>query len=353
MLTFEQRKAAFVDLGHLIGQLIDQHSLKPSETQPEFQNILSLAKAENQWFTIDNVCFALNEWRSALTTSNLDQWLKQYELEDHQNDQTIGIVMAGNIPLVGFHDFLSVLICGFKVIIKQSSNDKRLLLYLANKLIDIQPEFKNKIEFTDGRLENFDAVIATGSNNTARYFEYYFRNKPHIIRRNRNGVGILTGNETKEDFKNLGQDIFKYFGLGCRNVSKLYVPKGYDFKTFFESLSEFEPVIQHNKYANNYDYNKAVYLMSDIKFLDNGFLILKEDEGFSTPIGVLNYEVYEDDTQLKQSISSHKNNIQCIVGRHKIANFTFGKAQQPKLADYADGVDTINFLKHLPTKITL
>lgn len=349
MLTFEERKAAFVDIGHLIGRLINKQSLKPSKNQIDFWETLNLAQAENQWFTQENICFALKEWGASLTQDNLNNWLKDYELSDENTEQNIGVVMAGNIPLVGFHDFLSVLICGHKVIVKQSSNDKRLLPFLAGKLIEIQPKFKDKIEFTDGKLENYDAVIATGSNNTARYFEYYFSKVPHIIRKNRNGVAILTGEESHEDLKKLGQDIFKYFGLGCRNVSKLYVPKGYDFKYFFEGISGFDSICHHHKYANNYDYNKAVYLMSDIKFLDNGFLILKEDHQFSTPIGVINYEVYEGEDDLKHSISLQKNNIQCIVGNHKIANFTFGNAQHPSLSDYADGVDTINFLKHLDT----
>ncbi len=353
MLTFEERKAAFVELGHKIGQLLDEQTLNSSESQTNFQELLNLAKAENQWFSIENICFALKEWQSALTESNLNSWLDKYDIDFDHTPLNIGIVMAGNIPLVGFHDFLSVLVFGHKVTIKQSSNDKRLLPFLAQLLIRIRPEFKALIEFTEGRLENYEAVIATGSNNTARYFEYYFSNVPHIIRKNRNGVGIITGEESRDDLGKLGIDIFQYFGLGCRNVSKLYVPGGYDFGQFYKALSDFESIIHHNKYANNYDYNKAVYLMSEIKFLDNGFLLLKEDKALSTPIGVLNYEVYEDDDVLKQSISSQKNNIQCIVGNHSIANFTFGKAQQPGLSDYADGVDTINFLKQLPTKIKL
>lgn len=353
MLTFEERKSAFIDLGQQIRLLVDPQTLKPSEHHTSFLETLNLAKAENQWFTEENICFALNKWGAYLIQVNIDNWLDAYHLNDFNTDQNIGIVMAGNIPLVGFHDFISVLISGFNITIKQSSNDKRLLPYIANTLIEIEPRFKNKIKFTDGKLENYDAIIATGSNNTARYFEYYFRKVPHIIRKNRNGVAILTGKESPEDYKKLGQDIFQYFGLGCRNVSKLYVPKGYDFKEFFEAISDFNSIINHHKYANNYDYNKAVYLMSDIKFLDNGFMISREDPEFSTPIGVVNYEIYDSDEALKESISLQNNNIQCIVGNHKIANFTFGNAQHPSLLDYADGVDTINFLKHLPTKIKL
>jgi hypothetical protein len=289
----------------------------------------------------------LQEWSKALQKDTLEEWLVPYNLEDNPNEKNIGVIMAGNIPLVGFHDFLSVLISGHSVLAKLSSNDKTLLPYLAEKLIDIQPEFQSKINFIDQRLTGFDAVIATGSNNTARYFEYYFRDKPHIIRKNRNGVAILTGNETDEEIQSLGEDIFRYFGLGCRNVSKIFMPEDFELSRLFEGLKGFESYIHHNKYANNYDYNKAVYLMSEIKFHDNGFLMLKEDEGYASPIGVINYERYNKEYELKQKINQEKNNIQCTIGKHKLCNFEFGKAQTPGLSDYADGVDTINFLKNL------
>ena len=350
MLTFEQRKAAFIDLGHIIGNLMNQHSLSSSESQFDFNETLHLAQAENKWFTEENIFFALKQWHFCLTDEPLEKWLKNYDFTDQTLSQTIGIIMAGNIPLVGFHDFLSTLISGHKAMIKLSSNDKRLLPYLADKLIQIQPEFQSKITFEEGILKNFDAVIATGSNNTARYFEYYFRNKPHIIRKNRNGVAILTGDETLEDIQKLGEDIFRFFGLGCRNVSKLFIPQNFDFDFFFESISNFKPYIYHNKYANNYDYNKAVYLMSEIQFLDNEFLILKEDKLITSPIGVLNYEIYENDNALAENLKSHQNNIQCIIGKHSLCEFDFGQAQHPELSDYADGIDTLTFLQNLHTK---
>jgi len=347
MLTFERRKTAFADLGHFISQLIDRHSLTPSKNNSEFTEILNLAKAENQWFTEENMCYALREWSKALKKEALDDWLVSYDISDNSSEKSIGIVMAGNIPMVGFHDFLSVLISGHKVIAKLSSNDKRLLPYFARVLVDIEPEFESKIEFAEQQLKNFDAVIATGSNNTARYFEYYFRNKPHIIRKNRNGVAILTGTETEKDIQRLGEDIFRYFGLGCRNVSKIFIPENFDISRLFEGLKGFESYINHHKYANNYDYNKAVYLMSDIKFLDNGFLMMKEDESYASPIGVVNYERYVDVDKLKNKLNQEKNNIQCTIGKHKLCNFEFGEAQTPSLSDYADGVDTIKFLKNL------
>jgi len=353
MLTFEQRKEAFIDLGKLIGDLTNQQSLKASEKGKDFHNIIDLAKAENQWFTKENMFFALIEWHNALQEHNLEEWIQNYHINDKQTPCKVGIIMAGNIPLVGFHDFLTTLITGHQAIIKLSSQDKRLLPYLADKLIEIQPEFATMITFENEILKNFDAVIATGSNNTARYFEYYFRNKPHIIRKNRNAVAVLSGRETLEDIEKLGEDIFRFFGLGCRNVSKLFIPKNFNFDLFFKGISDFKSYIYHYKYANNYDYNKAVYLMSDIKFLDNDFLILKEDQQISSPIGVLNYEIYENEKDLTKNLATHKDEIQCIIGQQPICEFDFGQAQHPRLSNYADGVDTLKFLQNLHTNIPL
>lgn len=349
MLTFEQRKAAFIDLGQHISNLIDQQLLTSSKQNSKFEEILQIAQAENSWFTEENICYALAQWAESLKESQLHNWLSKYNLEVNNTAQNIGVVMAGNIPLVGFHDFLAILISGHHIIAKLSSNDKRLLPYLAEELIKIQPGFKSYIKFEDNQLKGYDAVIATGSNNTARYFEYYFRNKPHIIRKNRNGVAIVTGKENLEDFEKLGEDIFRFFGLGCRNVSKLFIPQNFDFDEFFKGISKFKSYIYHNKYANNYDYNKAVYLMSEISFLDNDFLILKEDTQISTPIGVVNYEIYDSEASLKASLEQHREEIQCIIGRHSLCEFDFGQAQHPNLTDYADGVDTIQFLQNLTT----
>jgi hypothetical protein len=211
--------------------------------------------------------------------------------------------------------------------------------------MEIAPEFENRIKFTEDRLSDFDAVIATGSNNTARYFEYYFKGKPSIIRKNRNSVALLTGKESKEELDALGEDIFRYFGLGCRNVSKLYVPKEYDFDNFFKAIYPWNTLLNSAKYANNYDYNKAVYLMSEFKLLENGFLILKKDESFGSPIATLFYEEYEDEKDLQEKLQQNKENLQCVVGRE--AEVDFGQTQHPKLWDYADGVDTLKFLEEL------
>ncbi len=256
--------------------------------------------------------------------------------------------MAGNIPLVGFHDFISVIISGHNVVVKQSSNDKLLLPILADYLIALDSEYKDKITFTTGRLESFDAVIATGSNNTSRYFEYYFANKPSIIRKNRNSVAILTGKETEEQLKALGEDIFRYFGLGCRNVSKLYVPENYDFDSFYKAMYSWNELMNHAKYANNYDYNKAVYLMSEFKMLDNGFLVLKEDESFGSPIATIFWESYSDLDSLKTTLQNNKENLQCIVADGLLdTEVKFGETQHPQLWDYADNVDILSFLTDL------
>ena len=254
--------------------------------------------------------------------------------------------MAGNIPLVGFHDFISVLISGHNVLVKQSSNDQRLLPIIASYFYSLDSEYKNKITFTEGKLQDFDAVIATGSNNTARYFEYYFANKPSIIRKNRNSVAILDGNEEKEQLQALGEDIFRYFGLGCRNVSKLYVPRNYDFDLLYKAINSWEKLLDHSKYANNYDYNKAVYLMSEFKFLDNGFLLLKEDNNFGSPIATLFYEVYSSRENLDKLLEENSENLQCVVSGDG-GTIKFGQTQKPQLWDFADNVDTLAFLQKL------
>ena len=309
---------------------------------------IQLSKSYNGWFTKNNIQFAFKSWEDALNEENLLKWTAAYDLGKSPN-HNIAMVLAGNIPLVGFHDLLSVLISGNRVIAKLSTNDKLLLPYLTKYLIAIEPEFEGKIVFTEEKLENFDAVIATGSNNTARYFEYYFGKYPNIIRKNRNSVTVLSGKETSEDLKNLSNDIFRYFGLGCRNVSKLFIPKGYNFDAFFNAMFTWKEVINDNKYINNYDYNKAVYLMSNINLLDNEFLLLKEDVSFSSPISVTFYEYYDNLDSVREQLITEKDHIQCIVSNLGIENeIKFGETQKPKLWDYADQIDTIDFLIKLP-----
>ncbi len=350
-MELKRRINAFVGLGKFLAEFnLDTFQ---EETETGWHSILTKAKAENGWFTLENIEFTLKNWAEALSEKNLNQWISKYDFERFSEDKpkkvkTVAIVMAGNIPLVGFHDFLSVLITGNKVLVKLSSNDKTLLSFLAEKLISLEPEFKNYIEFTEGRLKNFDAVIATGSNNTSRYFDYYFGKYPHIIRKNRNSVAVLTGNETEEELDLLADDVFRYFGLGCRNVSKLYIPKNYDFEKFFNAMFGWKEIIHNHKYINNYDYNKAVYLMDSLPLLDNEFLVLKEDSGFSSPISVIFYEKYDSLSELRKTLNEQTENIQCLVSKGDIPNsIPFGKTQNPELWDYADGIDTIGFLLKL------
>lgn len=334
---------AFVKLGAFLRDFRNSKDLN-NKWHTTLTEAIQLAGHHNGWFTPENIRFALEGWAEQLTEENLNTWLSKYDLKSN-TQKTVAIIMAGNIPLVGFHDFLSVLITGNIVLAKLSDNDKILLPAIAKILIDIEPALKEYIRFTDGKLEDFEAVIATGSNNTARYFEHYFENKERIIRRNRNSIAILTGKETLEELSALGEDVFRYYGLGCRSVSKLFVPKTYDFDSFFKAIYPLNPIIQQAKYANNYDYNKAVYLMSEFQILENGFLMLKEDQSYASPIASLFYETYDSVEALREKIKNDAEKIQCVVSNGFMANeIPFGKTQKPELDDYADGVDTVDFL---------
>ncbi len=353
MTTLESRKNVFAELGKFLAQFSEGQSRKDPDVLHNdlffdaFLDLIQLSQSHNGWYTPQQVYFAVDSWAQALTRENLDHWLSAYDLGNTE-PKSVGLILAGNIPLVGFHDFLCVLITGHKALVKTSSNDQHLLPFLAKYLIAADPELKNSIAFVEGKLENFDAVIATGSNNTARYFEYYFRDKPAVIRKNRNSVAVLTGNETPAQLVALGEDIFRYFGLGCRNVSKLFVPKGYNFDAFFQAIFEYQDVIQYEKYANNYDYNKAVFLMSNFKLLDNGFLTIKEDASYASPISSVFYEFYDDLKQIKDRLATDKELIQCLVADGlSDQEIPFGKTQKPELWDYADNVDTIAFLQNI------
>ena len=309
-----------------------------------FIDQLKLASKFNGWFTKENICFALKQWSELLKEKSLLKWLSNYPNTNNQ-PKTIALIMAGNIPLVGFHDFLACIVAGHNLVIKQSSNDRHLLPFIVSYLTHEESLIKSKIKFVDNKIERFDAVIATGSNNTARYFNSYFKNKPSIIRNNRNSIAILNGNESENDLKNLSNDIFRYYGLGCRSVSKIYVPKNYDFNILFKAVYDWHPVINVRKYLNNYDYNKAVYIMSEFDIIENGFLMLKEDRRLSSPIATLFYEYYDDVSELKCKLKSISSEIQCIVANgFSSKEIKFGSTQSPALEDYADGIDTVDFL---------
>jgi hypothetical protein len=333
----ESKINAFVKLGIYLQN--------PDQELTEF---IVRAKNKNAWFTEEQVKNALAAIGKSLNANDLEQWLSPYNFTN--NAKKIGLVLAGNIPLVGFHDILSVLISGNVAQIKLSSNDDSLIPTVLRKLVEIEPAFENSIQFVN-RLEGFDAIIATGSNNTSRYFEYYFSKVPHIIRKNRNSVAILSGNETKDDFVALGKDIFSYFGLGCRNVSKLYVPKGYNFIPFFDAIEGYNPIINHQKYNNNYDYNKSIYLVNKVQHLDNGFLLVTPNESLSSPLSVVYYEEYGDADDLRMILENRKEEIQVVVSQDAIDLSSpivkFGESQKPQLWDYADGIDTMKFLSGL------
>ena len=346
-------KSSFIELGKFLGQFSENEIKKDDKVLhnniffDDFTKLIYLSQSHNGWYTPENVFFSIQSWAKALTSENLEIWLYNYNFQ-HVKPKSVGIILAGNIPLVGFHDFLSVLISGHKVLVKTSSNDQHILPFLANYLIKLNSKFSKKISFIEGKLEKFDAVIATGSNNTARYFEYYFKNKPSIIRKSRNSVALLTGSETKEQMIALGEDIFKYFGLGCRSVSKLFIPRNYNFDLFFNGMFPYQDVIKYEKYANNYDYNKAVFLMSNFALLDNEFLTIKEDSSYASPIASVFYEYYDHLDDVKIKLQNDKNLIQCVVSNNLTDNsIAFGQTQNPKLWDYADNIDTLEFLINL------
>jgi hypothetical protein len=317
----------------------------------DLQELAKRVHIQNPWFTESNVLNALEAIGQSLKEEEFVEWVSAYINKlNVENPKRVAVIMAGNVPMVGFHDMLCVLLSGNKFTGKLSSEDKLLLPFIAKILIHIEPQYAGLIEFTDGQLKDMDAVIATGSNNSARYFEHYFGKYPHIIRKNRNSVAVLNGEEEKEELAALGNDVFRYFGLGCRNVSKLFVPEGYDFNNFYEAIYDQKEIINNNKYANNYDYNKTVYLMSgDSSLLDNNFLLLKKDDSYSSPIGVLFYEFYKNAAELNKKLAADHEQIQCIVSSApEIGNaIPLGAAQCPKLSDYADGVDTMKFLASL------
>jgi hypothetical protein len=338
-MELEERINAFAELGGLLRNSLSwKEDIKAS-------GLLELIESHhiiNPWFTPENVTSAIKAIADELTLENLIQWTDGYpQIKSETKSIRAGIIMAGNIPLAGFHDFLSVLISGNNLIAKTSSKDSRLIVKIGEILCNLESGFSEKIEFTEGQLKNFDVVIATGSNNSSRYFEQYFGRYPNIIRKNRNSIAIIEGNETQEELEKLGSDIFLYFGLGCRSVSKIFIPEGYDLKSLVSKWEAYSGLINHVKYANNYDFSKAVYLVNRENFLDTGYLLLKEEKGLSSPVAVLYYEYYASVSALQHETESQKDRIQCMVGHYHVP---FGKAQSPHLWDYADGIDTLEFL---------
>jgi hypothetical protein len=335
-MTLDRRIKAFHQLGEKI------RTLSSGDKEDLFIRVAN----ENPWFTAANVDQALTGISKFLDQHELEKWMAPYSFANPV--KKIGIAMAGNIPMVGFHDLMCVLLSGNQLVAKLSSSDSVLMKFVKEALITIDSSFTDKIFFEE-RLNHVDAVIATGSDNTSRYFEYYFRNIPHIIRKNRTSCAVILGEESSEEFLNLGKDIFSYFGLGCRNVSKIYVPENFDFPIMLKSLESFQPIINHHKYANNYDYQKSIMLINQTHFYDTGFFMLTESENLVSPISTVYYQFYKDQDDLSLKLKSKEEKIQCIVsarGWYK-GSIPFGEAQFPAVNDYADGVDTLAFLQNV------
>jgi hypothetical protein len=355
-MNIDQRIGALCDLGKVLRDFIrwkGEGTGDPGRSRffSMIGEAILKASLENPWFTEENSLFAVSSIAETLTRENLEQWLSYYSDKTLRAGapKNVAVIMAGNIPLVGFHDFLCTLIAGHRITGRLSSDDTVLLPALSNILTLLVPECAEKISFTTERLSGFDAVIATGSNNTSRYFEYYFGKYPHIIRKNRNAVGIITGNETREEMCGLEEDIFMYFGLGCRSVSKVYLPDNYDPAELFGHFTRFSSHVHHNKYCNNYEYNKSILMVNQVPYLDNGFLLMKEDPQLVSPVSVLFYEKYADKQDLYHQLSPFEDQLQVVVCREEIPfrSCLPGKAQVPGLADYADGIDTLDFLLSL------
>ena len=336
-MTIESRIQSLVQLG----SLLNKHAESRAELDSELELAINRAVIYNGWFTSKNVRKALSAIVEMITEDQLKAWSSAYKLE---GGKRVAIIMAGNIPLVGFHDLLCVLISGHMAIVKMSTDDNQLLPIIVEALKKIEPSFTDKIHFTKDNIVNFDAVIATGSSNSARYFEHYFSKYPNIIRKSRSSVAILDGSESEEELLGLANDVFQYFGLGCRSISKVFLPKDYDLNLLFNVFYAHKEVIDNKKYVNNYDYNKAVYMMGQHEITENGFLIMKQETALKSPVSVLHYEFYDDLELVHRLVADYQEKIQCVTGRGFIP---FGKAQCPALDDYADGVDTMLFLQSL------
>lgn len=340
--------AAFAQLGKLVASLAEDrpwsdYRLGVSQAEYEhIQTVLNKQPQHNGWFTKESLRFTLRTWAKALNEAEMEAWLQPYTFAEQP--KRIGLILAGNIPMVGFHDLVSVLVSGHFAVVKPSSDDRFLIPLWIDLLIQWQPELKDRIVITPGKLGEVDAMIATGSNNSLRYFEQYFGHLPHIFRHNRTSIAVLDGTETNEEIAALGKDIFTYFGLGCRNVSQLWVPTDFELNRFFEGIYPFSEIIHHHKYANNYDYNKAIHLMNQHDLLENGFLLLKESRDLHAPLAMLFYQRYESITEVEHFIREKEHEIQAVVGHGYVP---FGAAQIPAWNDYADHIDTVAWLNSL------
>lgn len=337
-----------MELDRKISDIVNWRNATFSDTQG-LEQAINRSYLENRWFDKHHQNLAIEAIKETMLDKNkLKDWANQYgeKLRRTENEKTIALIMAGNIPLVGFHDFISVLISGNIAQVKLSSKDKALWLYLFNKMEEAAPKLFERVQVVE-RIKDFDAVIATGSNNSARYFEYYFGKYPNIIRKNRNSVAILNGLESDEELLSLGKDIFSYYGLGCRNISHLLVPKGYNFKNMLDLFKEYDWVLDNNKYKNNFDYQLSIMLLNKVDFLQGDAVLLKEDKTLASPISTVHYQFYSNENDISDFLASKQSNIQCIIGA---GHLEFGTTQKPELTDYADDIDVLDFLLNLQTE---
>jgi hypothetical protein len=341
-MTLKQRIEAFSKAGGFIQRHYAGTALPAEAALHEgLSKVIDTAGIYNNWFIPKFVNDALQNIASYLVENELTSFTSGIK---EVKPRVVAVICAGNIPLVGFHDIMCVLLTGHTALIKLSSDDNVLLPFILKLITHYQPAFDSQIRFADGKLGAFDAVIATGSDNTASHFHYYFGKYPHIIRKSRTSVAVLSGRETREQLASLGTDIFQYFGLGCRNVSKVLVPREYSFNTFFESIVDFGFVVNNKKYGNNYDYHRAIYLLEQQPFLDNNFLMVKESEDLHSPVGVLYFGYYHDRSGVDQYLQNNRDKIQCVIGDGHIP---FGYSQRPVITDFADQVNTLHFLVNL------
>ncbi|UMQ42493.1 acyl-CoA reductase [Chryseobacterium sp. Y16C] len=342
-MNIENQVLGLIRLSEYLKEFLLKKTEDYNDNDMDFELLLKKSEIENPWFTIENHKFALQQWGDLLIEDHIKNWLKEYTPSKIQ--KRVGLILAGNIPLVGLHDVISVVLSNHIPVIKLSSKDRYMIPFLLKKWNEFS-EGNVQFEFVE-KLENFDAVIATGSNNTARYLEYYFKDRLNIIRKNRTSIAVLKGDETDEELQLLAKDIFQYFGLGCRNVTRLFIPQDFVIDRLFENFLGFQDIINHNKYANNYDYNRAIYLLNQEKFWDNNFVMLKEDDKLFSPLSVINFSRYSSLEDVKKFIAENAENIQCIVAKDELRldSIQLGEAQNPGLNTYADNIDTMKFLE--------
>ena len=345
-MNLNNRITLFVKLGRFFSDYIN-NNLESLEKN-KFDKAINESILHNSFFSKKNILKSLLSWSNVLTKKSIDDFLSNYLIKNKKREKKIAIIMAGNIPLVGFHDFFCVIISGNFAVIKLSSKDSHLFKFILSFLVKENPDFDTKFDVVESKLQIFDAVIATGNNISANQFELYFKKYPQIIRRNRHSIAILNGNETKKEIELLANDIFYYYGLGCRNVSKIFIPNNYNLDILFKSFVLWNEVINKNSYSNNYNYYRAIYLLNKEVFFDNGFVLLKESEKIGSPVGTIYFEYYKSDNQIKEMIKKNNEKIQCIVSNNNYPKtIKFGETQMPNLNDFADDIDTFNFLLKL------